>query len=31
MGSNIFDFFNKKQDKKPKKMKPKLVKLDVSL
>ena len=32
VGSNIFDFFNQqKQDNKPKKMKPKLVKLDVTL
>lgn len=32
MGGNIFDFFKQgRQDNKPKKMKPKLVKLDVTL
>ena len=32
MGGNIFDFFNPKQkDNRPKKMKPKLVKVEVTL
>lgn len=30
-GGNIFDFFNKQKDNKPKKMKPKLVSVTVTL